>query len=103
VYLFPQILKTDFQRDRWKSVFARWWLPPPNPFSQNFILRLRTVPALFSPVLRGIFEKRGNWHSGKISTPASPRQNFLKGIDRNIRLCYHDEELNTAHIFYADT
>ena len=22
VYLFPQILKTDFQRDRWKSVFA---------------------------------------------------------------------------------
>ena len=30
-------------------------------------------------------------------------KNFRKGIDRNIRLCYHDGELNTAHIFHADT
>ncbi len=30
-------------------------LPPPNPFSQNFILRLRTVPALFLPPPAEIF------------------------------------------------
>ena len=30
-------------------------------------------------------------------------KNFPKGIDRNIRLCYHNGELNTAHIFHADT
>ena len=29
----------------------------PTPFSQNFILRLRTVPALFSPTLRWDFLK----------------------------------------------
>jgi len=28
---------------------------PQTPFSQNFILRLRTVPALFSPALGGYF------------------------------------------------
>ena len=28
---------------------------------------------------------------------------FPNGIDRNIRLCYHNVELNTAHIFHADT
>jgi hypothetical protein len=28
---------------------------PPNPFSQNSILRLRTVPALFSPALQRDF------------------------------------------------
>ena len=57
VSLFPQILKTDFRRDRRKSVFACWWLPPPTPFSQNFILRLRTVPALFFPRLGKDFLK----------------------------------------------
>ena len=61
VYLFPQILKTDFQRDRRKSVFACWWLLPPNPFSQNSILRLRTVPALFLPSPAEIFCKRRGW------------------------------------------
>ena len=61
VYLFPQILKTDFQRDRRKSVFACWWLLPPNPFSQNSIPRLRTVPALFLPSPAEIFCKRRGW------------------------------------------
>lgn len=28
---------------------------------------------------------------------------FPKAIDRNIRLCYHNGELNTVHIFHADT
>lgn len=32
VYLFPQILKTDFQRDRRKPVFACWWHRPQTPF-----------------------------------------------------------------------
>ena len=59
--LFPQRLKTAFRRDRWKSVFACWWLLPPNPFSQNFILRLRTVPALFLPPPAEIFRKRRGW------------------------------------------
>ena len=57
VHLFPQMLKTDFRRSRRKSVFACWWLPPPNPFSQNFILRLRTVPALFPSAPGGDFLK----------------------------------------------
>jgi hypothetical protein len=170
VYLFPQILKTDFRRDRRKSVFACWWLPPPTPFSQNFILRLRTVPALFLPPPAEIFCKRRSWltsiiancpakgsgifsknlsgsqsrsqretlfkgfgmlpqqakpavsgNAGNrrferlyIQTPCLPSsawllfssaldKNFRKGIDRNIRLCYHNGELNTAHIFHADT
>ena len=30
-------------------------------------------------------------------------KNFRKGIDKNIRLCYHNGELNTVHIFHADT
>lgn len=30
VHLFPQMLKMDFQRDRWKSIFARWGRTP-NP------------------------------------------------------------------------
>ena len=34
---------------------------PPNPFSQNFILRLRTVPALFLPSPAEIFCKRRGW------------------------------------------
>ena len=33
----------------------------------------------------------------------APDKNFSAGIDRNVRLCYHCKELNTAHIFYADT
>jgi hypothetical protein len=47
--------------------------------------------------------------NGEIGTPAksqtlaSPRQNFPKGIDRNICLCYHNGKLNTVHIFHADT
>ena len=30
VHLFPQMLKMDFQRSRWKSIFARWGRTP-NP------------------------------------------------------------------------
>lgn len=56
------------------------------------------------PPFSGIFEKRGNWHSGKISPPPPALDKiFFKGIDRNICLCYYDRKLNTSHIFYADT
>lgn len=49
----------------------------------------------FILILPGLF--------GITTVCAHPRQNFPKGIDRNICLCYHNNELNTAHIFYADT
>ena len=81
VYLFPQILKTDFRRDRRKSVFACWWLPPPTPFSQNFILRLRTVPALFLPPPAEIFCKRRSWLTSIIANcPAKGSGIFSKNL-----------------------
>ena len=81
VYLFPQILKTDFQRDRRKSVFACWWLLPPNPFSQNSILRLRTVPALFLPPPAEIFCKRRSWLTSIIANcPAKGSGIFSKNL-----------------------
>lgn len=169
--LFPQRLKTAFWRDRRKAVFCLLVAQPPNPFSQNFILRLRTVPALLLPPPAEIFCKRRGWLTSIIAycpvngngifskirqarraaarpversvqrawdtsqqakptvsgiagnrgferlyiqTPSLPsseslcyspalNKNFSKSVDKNIRLCYHDGELNTAHIFHADT
>ena len=61
--------------------FACWWLPPPNPFSQNFILRLRTVPALFLPPPAEIFCKRRSWLTSIIANcPAKGSGIFSKNL-----------------------
>ncbi len=39
--------KMEFSPGRANSTFSCWCLSSPNPFSQNFILRLRTILALF--------------------------------------------------------
>ena len=73
------MLKTAFRRDRRKAVFACWWLPPPNPFSQNFILRLHTVPALFSPIFGGDFlitARLAYQHNRKL--PHKGKRHFFK-------------------------
>ena len=169
-HLWPQMRKTGDYRLSGNLLFCLLVAEPPNPFSQNFILRLRTVPALFPSAPGGDFlqparlayqhnrklPRKGNRHFFKnpsgsqsrsqretlfkgfgmlpnkqnLRSPASPEivgferlyiqtpclpssawllfspaldKNFPNSIDRNACLCYHDGELNTAHIFHADT
>ncbi len=96
MYLFPQILKTDLQRDRRRSVFACWWLPPPNPFSQ-IALRLRTVPALFFARLGKVFEKRGNHR-----LPKNAEDTVQKSV-RLVQQGYTIFECSTCHEQYKSS
>jgi hypothetical protein len=52
---------------------------PPNPFSQNFILRLRTVPALFFPRLGKDFLKKARLaYQRNRKLPHKGKRHFFK-------------------------
>ena len=58
VHLFPQMLKMDFQRDRWKSIFARWGRTP-NPVNSpgngaGYAFGSRTLLSLLRRDRRGL-------------------------------------------------
>ena len=62
-----------------ESCFCLLVAPPPNPFSQNFILWLRTVPALFLPPPAEIFRKQRTWLTSIIANcPVSGNGIFSK-------------------------
>lgn len=64
-----------------ESCFCLLVAPPPNPFSQNFILWLRTVPALFLPLPAEIFRKRRGWLTSMIANcPIKGNGIFSKSV-----------------------
>lgn len=75
----------------------------PNPlFAEFHSAATHRSSAFLSRPSAGFLKNREIGTPAKSQTPASPRQNFLKGVDKNIRLCYHNNELNTAHIFQLE-
>ena len=96
-HLWPQMRKTGDYRLSGNLLFCLLVAEPPNPFSQNFILRLRTVPALFPSAPGGDFlqparlayqhnrklPRKGNRHFFKNpsgSQSRSQRETLFKGF-----------------------
>ena len=67
VYLFQQILKTDFRRDRRKSVFACWWHSPQTPFRRISFCGYAPFRRFFLSPPAEIFRKRRDWPTSIIA------------------------------------